>query len=112
MAFGNLARADFDDDGMYSGVPNCTDISDELVTPEFETKFTVFFGKTLDIDDPKAELFHRRIVVSDCEVFYSVALPLQTVTLGEGYTFFFLKSDYLDNGFPDGEFSYYTILGY
>jgi hypothetical protein len=98
---------------VRTGVPACRDITSAYLSPEFRQKFDRLVIEELGIYKKNGgSLDGLHMAVSDCEVFYSVTLfpradspdkaGRKSMHLGSFIIFFFVKNEFITNGFPTG----------
>lgn len=96
---------------LTTGIPTCRDVSSKFVTEGFRERFLKFADNVFfELGSSMSGDARQKILISDCEIYYTVSLPVPKDSAGSFIIFFFVKNDHLDNGFPKGDFSHYVYL--
>ena len=109
IGFATVSAAQSEQSPVYTGIPECVDISDQVVDDAFFEAFGRFFEWTRDSERGAfQEEMKTRLAVADCGLFFSVSLPPPVPTpekfqLGFSPIYFFLRNpaEALRDPFPE-----------
>lgn len=96
LAVGVRLEAQETQNFYQTGIPVCEDISGRIVNEEFHEAFSTIYVKTFETSGYAFPPYgQKRLVVSDCGLFFTVALPNTNppggLSLGIEFIFFFTE---------------------